>query len=170
MCAQTAKTEIFLKPEDVGAHKYVWQITPQHDEIVVFYTEEWVDNKMITKEEELLGTEAEGKLCTLQVLYIDGGFFDYLTTGNTEKASYGALKFPGGAARLDNYKLESWHDSALNPGKVTLPFVSRTNPKDTRKYIYNVYVESYAALKQRYPAVPPLEELRTISWVSQATP
>ena len=78
------------------------------------------------------------------------------------------MKFPGGAVRMKNYKLKSWQESTLHPGPVTLGFISREDPAETLKYVYNVYVELYANLKQRCPDVPPLEQLRVTGWASHA--
>ena len=171
LCAQTAKPEVFLKPEDVGMHKYVWQVTPQHDEIVVFYEEYWLDGKLSYKQESLRGAEREGVLCTMQVLYVDGSFFDYYARGTPEgKPTFGSIKYPGGFQRLDDCKLQAWRESGLNPGPVTLDFVRTKETKYTMKFVYDVYVESYANLKQRYPNLPPLETLRTEGWASPTKP
>ena len=71
--AQTTGTELFLKPEEVGAHKDVWQVTPQRDEIVVFYAEEWANGQQALKAGATARNEDSRRTPHLASLYVDGG-------------------------------------------------------------------------------------------------
>ena len=159
--AQTEKTEVFLKPEDLGMHKYVWEFKPKIDEIVVFHRQQILNGKTVMDQEEFDAQTREGQLCTKEVLIVDEGFFRHIEHPG-EKGHY-QLNFPGGGGRVDGYELH-----ALSPGvskynsigPVKLSFVSLRDPKETMENVYSLYVAPYATLKQRYPDMPSLEELR----------
>jgi hypothetical protein len=140
---QEVRTADALSPEDLDAHKYVFEAQAAAGQVVVFRRERYEDGKLVERYDTI--SNQRGKKQVREVLLLN---LATLTGGHSQGYT---LKSPGSVGNIDTANLQM-ADCSSNPPTVTLVFhdIPGHEPAE-RKFVFTIFTESYEAAKRRFP-------------------
>lgn len=144
--AQTAHPAEFLRPEDIGAIKYVLEAQADAGQVVVLRREMFDDGKLLVRYDSISNQRNEKQV--MEVLLLD------LAALRGQNASGYMLKSPGATANVDFARLASL-TCHFKPAKLTFVFRNAEGREPAeRKYEFTVLVRPYDEVKRERPNLP----------------
>jgi len=154
--AQEVRPADTLTPEDFGATKFVFEATAREGEVVVFRQDEYRDDgKLRNRFEGISNPTKLGEKHMEYVLLINRGFFagQDLSGPYVIRTRSGTVNVE--ASRLGSTQFNNPDKGSGKPAQATIVFETVKDGKNLKRtFIYSIFVEPYASVKQRHPKLP----------------